>query len=109
MEHRWSPRRTIHRDAMLYFQGLPVMQATVCNIGLDGAYVETPDAGLPRGTALELEFELSDHSPKSRHRLPALVMHQSLEGMGLMFRNFQQNAFEDIHAYLFQDRRHDAA
>jgi hypothetical protein len=87
-------------DALIYIDGVPVINATIRNIGRDGAYVETRGPVLARGTAVDLELCLRLRGTERRHRLPALVVHIDTDGMGVMFRRLRRQDLNDIETLL---------
>lgn len=109
MEHRWSPRKSTDRNAVIFIDGVPVAPGQLRNISQDGAFVLTRDSSYRRGMCLELEFILPSNRGFAWHRLPAVIMHSGNDGIGLMFRRFDDQAFQDIHAYLYGDLKHSAA
>lgn len=96
-------------NALIYIDGIPVINATVRNMGRDGAYVETRGPVLSRGTAVDLELRLRMPGTEKRYRLPAMVMHHDTDGMGLLFRHLQDKDIRDIETLAQQERTHHAA
>ncbi|QKT02451.1 PilZ domain-containing protein [Ectothiorhodospiraceae bacterium 2226] len=100
MEHRWSKRKALKLDVLLYHRGMPIARSRSRNIGLEGMCV---DAGieLPEHAPVDVEFELMHKGRRRRHRLPAVVVHRTEEATGLMFRTFDRAAFQAIEEYIY--------
>ena len=59
-EWRWSARKPIALDVVIYEKELPVATAGSRNVGLEGMYVETIWHLFCTGTPLEAEFIIAD-------------------------------------------------
>ena len=100
-ERRWSIRKPIVMQVMIYQKGLPVAATMSRNVGLEGMYVETSWHLLSKGSSIEAEFIIADTPGGRRHRLPALVLHVSKRGFGLTFNIFDQQLFRALEAILY--------
>lgn len=100
-ERRWSARRSIALDVVIYEKGLPVAASVSRNVGLEGMYVETTWHLFCTGTPLEAEFIVADGRGGRRYRLPVIVTHVSRHGFGLMFNIFDQNLFRALEAIVY--------
>lgn len=99
MEHRYSLRKPVALDVLLYYQGLPVSICPARDIGLGGIAVRpTRLAVLPPHSPVEIELLHKDGG--KRERLPAYVVHSSSHGMGLIFSTISQDAFHTIRQLL---------
>ena len=101
MERRWSARKPIVLDVVIYEMGLPVATAVSRNVGLEGMYVETVWHLFCKGTRLEAEFIIADIRGRRRYRLPVIVAHVSRRGFGLVFNIFDQKLFRAFEAMLY--------
>lgn len=101
MERRWSARKPIALDVVIYEKRLPVATAVSRNVGLEGMYVETVWHLFCKGTALEAEFIIAGIRGGRRYRLPVVVKHVSRRGFGLMFNIFDQELFRAFEAMLY--------
>lgn len=86
MEHRWSTRRPVEFDVTIHQTGFSAVPARALNIGLEGMFLKTGRAVCPRNTPLEVEFKLDSRPDAESFRVPALVIHNTCGGMGVMFR-----------------------
>jgi len=103
MEHRWSDRRSSSLEVLLFRNNIPVVTCKTRNISIYGVFVITGPVRYERNSVLEVEFVLSTKGRKKRYRIPAYVIHQSKEGLGLMFRdenpettNFIKNVIQEV-------------
>lgn len=99
MEHRLSMRKKVTLDVLIFRKEFPTVKGKIRNIGLEGMYVETEAVDFPEGVALEVEFAIRSNNEKQDVRqfhLPALVIHSSGKGMGLMFLIFMPAVFETV-------------
>ena len=100
-ERRWSARKPIALDVVIYEKGLPVATAVSRNVALDGMYVETVWHLFREGTPLKAEFIVADTRGGRRYRLPVIVKHVSRRGFGVTFNIFDQKLFRAIEAMLY--------
>ena len=101
LERRWSIRKPIVMQVVIYDKGLPVAAAMSRNVGLEGMYVETNWHLFSKGSLIEAEFIIADTPGGQRHRLPAVVLHVSRRGFGLTFDIFDQILFRALEAKLY--------
>ena len=101
VERRWSARKPIAMDVVIYEKGLPVATAVSRNVSLEGMYLETVWHLFCKGTALEAEFVIADIREGRRYRLPVIVTHVSRRGFGLAFNIFDQKLFRAFEAKLY--------
>lgn len=97
MEHRWSERKSTDLNVLLYRQGHATIPGKLCNLGLEGMYIETGPRDLAEGMVLHVAFSLDGQTGRQHLRLPALVVHHSEQGVGMMlFRSMTTQLFERI-------------
>lgn len=101
MERRWSDRTHVKLEAVVVHQGLPVECCRTRDIGLEGAFLHARVPQISKGTRVEVEFLVPHRGEVSRRRLPAVVMHRSEEGLGVMFLAFDQEAFRSIEELVY--------
>lgn len=101
MERRWSDRTHVTLEAVVVHQGLPVERCRTRDIGLEGAFLHTRLPQIQKGTRVEVEFLVPRAGGTARRRLPAVVMHRSDEGLGVMFLAFDQAAFRSIEELVY--------
>ena len=99
MEHRCSVRKPMEFQLMLYKHGLPVQRAVSRNLGLGGMLIDTGTTTWRKNEYLEVEFIDADGSPGMR--VPAVVVHQSEQGAGLMFDGIGGEQRRRLRAWLF--------
>ena len=99
MEHRCSIRKPMELQVMLYKHGLPVQRALSRNLGLGGVLVDTGDTRWRKNEYLEVEFIGADGGQGMR--VPAVVVHQSENGTGLMFDQVSGEQRRRLRAWLF--------
>ncbi len=99
MEHRWHTRWPVNFDVMLYQHDLPVVRCRASNLSSNGMLVHNDSQSLHLDTPVELEFEYQAHEELRRCRFAASIIHQSDQGIGLMFLEEDQHralAVEDM-------------
>jgi len=99
MEHRCSVRKPIKFQLMLYKHGLPVQSAVSQNLGLGGMLIDTGTTTWRKNEYLEVEFICADGSEGMR--VPAVVVHHSERGAGLMFDGIGGEQRRRLRAWLF--------
>lgn len=86
MQHRRaSLRYPAVFKVMLYHDNRPIAECSVKNVCRDGMFVQTGDIPLQPETRLDIEFEAAATGRQTRARLPASVVYQSDQGLGLRF------------------------
>jgi hypothetical protein len=98
MEHRCSVRKPFEFQLLIYKNGLPVQSGVSRNLGLGGVYVEAGGREWRRNECLEVEFI---GCSRSGMRLPAVVVHQSTRGLGLMFDGISPEQQRELRVLLF--------
>lgn len=81
MEHRWSERKHVHLDVMLYEHGIPVSACTTHDISIHGMYL-TNNMNFHLYATLVIEFPC----PGIEHtkiRIPASVARIDKNGIGV--------------------------
>lgn len=86
MEHRYATRFPVQVEVRLYKNRNPMTTAQTRNIALGGMFVETAPRGFRKNSLLEVEITSTlDPEKTNHHRIPALVVHHSDDGLGLAF------------------------
>lgn len=99
MEHRWNKRYPVTTEVKILHHAHAAVHGKTLDIGSNGMFIGA-GPGLVvyrRNTMLDIEFvaPASRHLKDSvRYRLPAIVIHSSNEGMGIMFREASSEAIE---------------
>ena len=104
MEHRYSKRMPVHISSWIHARAMDDFPARIKNIGYDGALIESESVVFPMGATVELEFMLNADGRKNRFRLPAMVIHCSADGMGLMFRRHDLRSSPAIRELIRKQR-----
>jgi hypothetical protein len=88
-------------EAVVVHQGLPVERCWTRDIGLEGAFLDLQLPRFDKGVRVEVEFLVPRNGEVIRRRLPAVVMHRSEQGFGVMFLVFDQEAFRSIEELVY--------
>ena len=99
MEHRCSVRKSIGFQLLLYKHGLPVQSGTCLNMGLGGMLIDTGDRQWRKNEYLEVEILRQAGEPAMR--LPAVVVHQTTTGVGVMFDAVTSEQRRTLRSWLF--------
>lgn len=99
MEHRCSVRKPIEFQLLLYKQGLPVQNAVSRNLGLGGMFINTGACAWRKNEFLEIEILGSSGKPGIR--LPAVVVHYSRRGTGVVFDAISSEQRRNLRAWLY--------
>jgi hypothetical protein len=102
MENRWSTRKTLKGDAVVEGPGLGRVQATLRDVSLGGALVETGDVSLPLNAPVSVAFNLSpgdDH--RGDYRLHATVVRRDASRVGLLFQDLDTETIRSLRATLY--------
>ena len=95
VDHRWSSRR----PCMFYVtldDGVQACRGTVRNLSLGGMYVQAPEAELSLNSQLVLGFQLGEGAHADYYRLPALVVHLTRDGAGIMFKDYDEDTIQSL-------------
>lgn len=86
MEHRWSARIPLSTRVTLYRNRQPVTECFAKDIGRGGLFVATGPLTYSKNTPLDVDITLdTDEGPK-QFCLPAYIIRCTETGVGLMFR-----------------------
>lgn len=100
MEHRCSVRKPIEFQLLLYKHGLPIQSGVCRNLGLGGMYIDTGSREWRKNEYLEVEILGRDGIPSMR--LPAVVVHHTGEGAGVMFDAVTNEQRRLLRTWLFE-------
>ncbi len=102
LEHRWSARRSVHFDAVIFHRPLGLVRSKVLAVSLEGVRAHTGRFSLPENASVELTFALALHAADKPqvYQMEAIVVHRRGSQHGLMFREFKLNAFQALHVML---------
>jgi hypothetical protein len=79
LEHRWSTRKQVCLEAIVFHRSLGLLPVRILDIGLEGAFIVAEQLDLPN----------------------AMVMHHTRNGYGVMFREFKIEAFRTLMDVLY--------
>jgi len=94
-EQRWSQRKPMQMPVRLRYEPVGDIAGTTRDISLEGMYVETRGVRIPPKAQIEVYFTTEDAGGRTEHRLPAVAIHASSEGVGLMLHHVD---YEDFYA-----------
>lgn len=92
VERRYSVRHPLDLRVHIRYRKRRFYDARGRNLSVDGMYLEVQSVTLPTGTLVELEFECQGRG----WLVPAIVVHHTGAGVGVMFRDPQPALFKDL-------------
>jgi hypothetical protein len=101
LEHRWSRRRKVCLDALVFHRLPGLIQASVLDISLEGAFIRAEHLVLPPQAGVELTFAMKVDGKQAINHIEALVIHSTRNGHGLMFKDFRLAAFQALKSILY--------
>ena len=100
MEHRWSERKHLPARVTVYSRTHKTFVATLRDLSLGGAFVETAGRCLPVNEPLVLSLVLGDDEHRSYHRMHAMVVRAERDGSGLMYLDVDTAKLGELRAVL---------
>ncbi len=85
VNRRYSKRHPVNFVLYIHYRDKRIFPAQAKNLSIHGMFIQTNSLTLPKGNLVDLEFSLSDTS----WQIPAVVVHSSPAGLGVMFRKPQ--------------------
>ncbi len=103
MERRWSARKNLYLGIRLEIPSYKQQEvaATLVDIGLGGAFIET-EVLLPPNATLSLMLNLPGKSVRNYFRLNAKMIRRTLRGAGLVFVDMPTGLSAALGEALFQ-------
>ena len=101
LEHRWSARKQVCMEAIVFHRSLGLMPVKILDIGLEGAFIAAERLDLPVPGIVELTFAIDITGRKIIYHMNAMVMHHNHNGYGVMFREFKLEAFRTLMDVLY--------
>lgn len=101
LEHRWSQRKKVYLNAVVFYRPLGLLRAKVLDVSLEGTFVDTGRISLPPHAMVELTFMLETEGKQKVYQMEAIVVHSQRTGSGLMFKDFKLHAFQAIRDILY--------
>ncbi|MDH5694162.1 MAG: PilZ domain-containing protein [Gammaproteobacteria bacterium] len=99
VEQRWSQRKIVSIEVDVVDNGVKIARSKTRDVGLGGVFLELDEiAHAPeQGQALELEFLITRSEDETiRHRLSAKVVRVEMDGIGLVFTEFDTSTFRAL-------------
>jgi c-di-GMP-binding flagellar brake protein YcgR len=103
MEKRWSLRKPIALDVVLYHTDAGLLRCRTRDISLEGMFVTTGAVNLQIDDPVELDFILHSNGDSQLHHIRAKVVRLTEQGAGLMYREFTPNI-----THFLQDAQYNA-
>jgi PilZ domain len=101
MERRWTERTPVNVPVDLAYAGTQTGEYRARDIGLGGVFVELPgEVILVVETPLDLIFILGSGVHLNKFRISARVVRVVADGVGMMFRDFDADAFRSLQEVL---------
>ncbi|MBK1644391.1 pilus assembly protein PilZ [Thiocapsa imhoffii] len=92
VERRYGAREPIDLAVQIRYRKRRFITARGCNLSDQGLFLEVRNLTLPTGTLIELEFDCLGQE----WRIPALVVHHQVRGVGVMFKDKQPQLFSGL-------------
>ena len=101
LEHRWSARKTVCLEGIVFYRPLGLLPVKILDIGLEGAFITAEGLDLPVPGGIELTFAIIIDGKKTLYHMDAVVVHHGRNGYGVMFREFRLEAFRTLMDVLY--------
>jgi hypothetical protein len=102
MEHRWSRRVSMDRNAMIECARHGALFARTHDLSLHGVRVVTGEVCLAVHTPLIVEFSLAFAQRLLRFRVAAMVVRKTADGAALMFLDLERATQQALRAALYE-------
>ncbi|RMG28399.1 MAG: PilZ domain-containing protein [Gammaproteobacteria bacterium] len=87
----------------LRYEPVGVIEGLTRDVSLEGMYVETGGVRIPPNAHIEVRFETEHDGIRVEHRLPAVAIHGSNEGVGLMLHHIDYENFYALRRLITTD------
>ena len=101
LEHRWSTRKQVCLEAIVFHRSLGLLPVRILDIGLEGAFITGQGLDLPFSGGIELTFAIDIDGSRTFYHMNAIVIHHSRGGYGVMFKEFKLEAFRTLMDVLY--------
>ncbi|HEY3487025.1 MAG TPA: PilZ domain-containing protein [Gammaproteobacteria bacterium] len=105
MDRRWGMRKPVSVDVVIDNLPSNLLRGHIGNISIGGLFVKTAPMPLRVNAPVELVLLLEDDDGTRVYRLPAVVVRLTPEGAGLMFDQYDVNAFRTLVVLLLEQQR----
>lgn len=101
LEHRWSKRKQVCLDAIVFHRPLGLLHVEILDISLEGVFIGGEHIKLPSPAIVELTFALDSVGKQTIYQMEAMVIHHARNGCGLMFKDFRLETFQALQSMLY--------
>ena len=102
MEQRWTARTDVRLNVDLHYKDLEVVNCQTRDVSFGGAYIEIMHPRPAVDTPLDLIFRLGEREEYTKYRVPAKVVRDDHDGVGIMFKDFDVSSFRSLREVLRQ-------
>ena len=85
MEHRLCKRSEVVVDVVIYYKGQLAVRGKIRNLSWEGMFIETAPMICPAYVIVEVGLVACNNGVTVEQRLRAYAVHQTSEGVGVMF------------------------
>ncbi len=96
MERRWGLRKPVEIDVVIDNQPECLLRGQIGNVSVGGLYVRTEPGNLSKNSQVELVLMLQQDKGTRVYRMAAMVVRLTDDGAGLMFDQYDVNAFRAL-------------
>lgn len=105
MERRWGLRKSVGVDVVIDNQPACLLRGHIDNVSVGGVYIKTESAALRKNAQVELVLMLQQGPGTRVYRMPAMVVRLTANGAGLMFDQYDVNAFRALVVLLLAQQK----
>lgn len=96
MEQRWNARMPVRTHVSIRCPDDGMVHGRTRDLSFEGMYVEAPPEKVTSHTFLEVEFVVRDGAKYTPVRVPAMLARTTTDGVGLMFPEYDDKAFDGL-------------
>ena len=100
LERRWGVRKPIIMAVTVHYQDRQLNNCKSRDIGAEGIFVETDPTEVELQAMLDVLLPSSVIGNGHMRRIPAVVVHKRVNGLGLMFCSFDQRLHDRLSGLL---------
>lgn len=105
MERRWGTRKTLEVDVVIDNQPSCLLRGRLNDISIGGLFVKVDTTPLRLNAPVELVMLLESDEGTRVYKLPAIVVRLTADGAGLMFDQYDVNAFRTLVVLLLEHQK----
>ena len=105
MERRWGLRKPIQVDVVIDNQPTCLVRGQIGDVSIGGLFVRTEPDRLRMNSQVELVLMLQQGEGTQVYRMPAMVVRLTSNGAGLMFDQYDVNAFRTLVVLLLAKQK----